>query len=70
MINFFLMLFFSLAKLSYWSKFPVNIITGSEVMTISVYKGLTRNLEIGSLSDFCPISGDWGELEIPNLARL
>ena len=43
---FFLMLFFSLAKLSYWSKFPVNIITGSEVMTISVYKGLTRNLEI------------------------
>ena len=48
MINFFLMLFFSLAKLSYWSKCPVNIITGSEVMTISIYKGLTRNLEIGN----------------------
>ena len=22
------------------------------------------------LSEFCPISGDWGELEIPNLARM
>ena len=21
-------------------------------------------------SEFCPISGDWGELRIPNLARL
>ena len=26
-------------------------------------------LEI-SLSEFCPISRDWGELEIPNLARM
>ena len=22
------------------------------------------------LSEFCPISGDWGELGIPNLARM
>ena len=32
---------------SYWSKFHVNIITGSGVMTIFFYKGLTRNPEIG-----------------------
>ena len=30
--------------------FHVNIITGSEVVTIFVYKGLTRNLEIGNAS--------------------
>ena len=38
----------SLVKLSYWSKFHVNIMTGSGVMTIFVYKGLTRNTEIGN----------------------
>ena len=31
---------------SYWSKFHVNNITGSGVMTISFYKRLTRNPEI------------------------
>ena len=38
--------FFSLAKFSCWSKFHLNIITGSGVMTIYFYKGLTRNSEI------------------------
>ena len=38
----------SLIKFSYWSKFHVNIITGSRVMTIFLYKGLTRNPEIGN----------------------
>ena len=38
----------SLVKFSYWSKFHVSIITGSGVMTISFYKGLTRNPEIGN----------------------
>ena len=33
-------------KSSYWSKFHVNIITGSGVMTISFHKGLARNPEI------------------------
>ena len=33
---------------SCWSRFYVNIITGSRVMKISFYKGLTRNLEIGN----------------------
>ena len=37
-------------RLSYWPKFPDNIITGSGVMTIFVYKGLTRNPEIPRLS--------------------
>ena len=35
-------------KFSYWSKFHVNIITGSGIMTIFFYKGLTRNPEIGN----------------------
>ena len=58
-------------KFSYWSKFHVIIITGSGNMTILFYKGLTRNPEIGNTpSEFCPISGDGGELWIPNLARM
>ena len=40
----------SLFKFSYWSKFYVNIITGSGVKTNFVYKGLTRNLKIGNTS--------------------
>ena len=46
--QFFWRFFVSLVKFSYWSKFHVNIITGSGVMTISFYKGLTRNPEIGN----------------------
>ena len=41
----FLKLFCSHVKFSYWSKFHVNIMTGSGVMAISYYKGLTRNLK-------------------------
>ena len=44
--NFFNVFVLFLSKFSYWSKFHVNIITGSEVMTIFVYKGLSRNPEI------------------------
>ena len=47
-------------------KFHVNIITGSGVMVIFSYEGLTRNLQIGNTS----ISGDWGKLAIPNLVRM
>ena len=32
----------SFVNFSYWSKFHVNIITGSRVMIICLYKGLTR----------------------------
>ena len=36
----------SLFNFSYWFMFHVNITTGSGVITIFFYKGLTRNLEI------------------------
>ena len=59
-IKFFWRCFVSLVKFSYWSKFHVNIITGSGIITIFFYKGLTRNPEIGNT----PI---WGS---PNIWRL
>ena len=63
------MFFVSLVNFIYWSKFHVNIITGSGVMTAFVYKGLTRNPEMEiPLSEFFPISGDLGELRTLNLA--
>ena len=70
-VKFFWRCFVSLVKFSYWSKFHVNIITGSGIMTIFFYKGLTRNWksEIPP-SEFFPISGDWGQLWIPNLAQM
>ena len=40
--------FVSLITFSYWSKSHVNIITGSGIMTIFFYKGLTRNPKIGN----------------------
>ena len=45
---------------SYWSKFHVNFITGSGVMRISFYKGLTRNPEIGNTPVWI----------LPNVSRL
>ena len=47
-VNFFWRFFVSLVKFSCWSKFHANIIAGSGVMTISFYKRLTRNPEIGN----------------------
>ena len=51
-VNFFWGCFVSLVKFSYWSKFHVNIITGSGVTIISFidffHQGLTRNPEIGN----------------------
>ena len=47
-VKFFWRSFVSLVKFSYWSKFHINIITGSGVMTIFFYKGLGRNPEIGN----------------------
>ena len=51
-VKFFDVILFLLSSLNH-----VNIITGSEVMTIYFHKGLTRNLEI-PLSEFCQISRD------------
>ena len=47
-IKFFWRSVVSLVMFSYWSKFHVNIITGSGVVAISFYKGMTRNPEIGN----------------------
>ena len=63
-VKFFWRCFVSLVKFSYWSKFHLSIIIGSGIVTIFFYKGLTRNPE------FWPISGNWGELWIPNLAQI
>ena len=52
--------FGSLVKFSYWSKFHVNNITGSGIMTIFFYKGLIRNPEIRNT----PV---W---VLPNICRL
>ena len=41
-------IFSDFALFSYWSKIHANIITSSGVITISFYKGLTRNSEIGN----------------------
>ena len=61
----------SLVMFSYWSKFHVNIMTGLELWQFSFIKYWPElwKLEI-PLSKFFPISGDWGELGIPNLAKL
>ena len=63
--------FVSHVKFSYWSKFHVNIITGSGIMTIFFIRDWPeiRKSEIPP-SEFCPISEDWGKLWIPNLARM
>ena len=47
-VKFFWRCFVSLVKFSYWSKFHVNIVTGSGIMTILFYKRLTKNPEIGN----------------------
>ena len=60
-----------LVQLSYWSKFHVNITTGSGITAIFFYKGLTRNPEIGSTSVWVfPNIWRRGELGTPNLARM
>ena len=48
-VNLFWRCFVSLVKFSCWSKFHVNVITGSKIVTIFFYKGLTRNSEIGNI---------------------
>ena len=65
-VNIFWCGFVSLGNFSSWSKFHVNIITGSGVMTFFFYKGLTRNRKYLHIYQ---ISGDWGKLGIPNLTR-
>ena len=47
-VKFFGSYFVSFVKFSYLSNFHVSIITGSGIMTILFYKGLTKNPEIGN----------------------
>ena len=49
-VNFFWRCFVCIVNFSYWSKFHVNMITGSGIMTIFFHKGLTGNPEIGNVS--------------------
>ena len=58
-----------LVRFSYWSKFHVNIMTGYGVMTIFVYKGLTRSPEIGNIHVWV-LSNIWRLLRIPKLVRM
>ena len=63
--------FVSLVKFSYCCKFHVNIITGSGIMTVLFYNGLTRNLEIGNTPVWVLSNiWNWRELWIPNLAHM
>ena len=70
-VKFFLTLFVCLLKFSYWYKFHLDIITSSGVMTIYFVRDWPeiQKLKIPP-SEFCPISGDWGRLEIPNLVGM
>ena len=47
-VNFFWRCFASFVKFNYYSNIHLHIITGSWLMTISLYKRLTRNPEIGN----------------------
>ena len=62
---FFWRCFVFLVKFSYWSKFHVNIITGSGVMTIFFCKGLTRNPEI-RYNPVWVLPNIWGQWEVRN----
>ena len=57
-------------QFSDWSKFHVNIVTCSGVMTIFVYEGLTRNPEIGN-NHICALPNIWrlGRVEDTKFGR-
>ena len=58
-------------KLCYWFKFYVNIITVLELWQFSFIRDWPEIWKSEIIpSEFCPIPGDWGELGIPNLARM
>ena len=68
-VKFFWRCFVSLVKFSYWSKFHVNIITGSGIITIFFCKELARNPEIGNTPVWV-LPKIWRQVWIPNLARM
>ena len=61
----------SFVKFSYWSKFHVNVITGSTVITTFPFEEMTRTKKSKiPPSEFSPISRDCGKLRIPNLTQM
>ena len=61
----------SLITFSFWSKFYVNIITGSGGASIFICKRLTRNPEVGNTHVWiCQIPGDWSKVGMPNLTQI
>ena len=70
-VKFFWCCFVSFVWFNYWSKFYINIIKGSGVMTVFFYKDWPeiRKSEILP-SVFCLISEIRGEIRIPYLARM
>ena len=65
-LKFFWSCLVSLVKFTYLYKFHVNIITGSGVMTISFYKGLTLNLDIGNTQVWI-LPSNWGLARVKNI---
>ena len=58
-LKFFVVTLFLLSCLVPGPSFIFNVITGSRVMTVFLYKGSTRNLEIENTpSESCPVSED------------
>ena len=55
----------ALVKFSYWSMFHVIIMTSSGVITILIYKGLTRNPETGNTS-VCSLPNIWKLKRVTN----
>ena len=61
----------SFVKFSFWSKFMSISSLVLELRQFSFIMDWPEILKLQiPLSDFCPISGDWGELGIPHLARM
>ena len=70
-LSFFSCCFVSLVKFSYWSKFRLNITLVLEFWQFTFIWDWPeiQKSEIPP-SEFCPISRDWDELGIPNLAKI
>ena len=69
-VKFFWRGFVSLVMVSYWPKFHFNIITVPELWQFTFIRDWPeiRKLEIPPF-EFCPLSGDYGKLEILNLVQ-
>ena len=70
-VKFFWCCHVSLVKISYWSKFMSISLLVLEIWQFPFMKdwpGIGKSVILPST--FCPLSGDWGKLGMPNLARM